>query len=142
MKFKSLGAKTTIIGIALAVGIAIGTLYIYYTTAQAGSQHVFPKNQNGQTYGSQIDATSPETEPDLISAVGVGGVSGYVKHTDLDGEVPKTPEEAIALTKKNKESVGREIPLYAVDGQKVIGSFKISAGRVKEITQKEAASIE
>ena len=38
----------------------------------------YPKNINGQTYGSSADATSPETEPELISAIGVDGTAGYV----------------------------------------------------------------
>lgn len=31
----------------------------------------FPKNRNGQTYGSAVEATSPETESELIEAFGV-----------------------------------------------------------------------
>lgn len=68
-----------------------------------GSFHIgaknmnYPKNKNGQTYGSTADAASPETEPDLISAIGVDGTAGYVLKKDLDGEQPKSPEEAIAI---------------------------------------------
>lgn len=38
----------------------------------------YPKNKNGQTYGSAADATSYETGPDLISATGVDGTTGYL----------------------------------------------------------------
>jgi len=51
----------------------------------------YPKNKNGQTYGSSAGATSPETEPELISAIGEDGTEGYVLKKDLDGELPKSP---------------------------------------------------
>jgi len=57
----------------------------------------YPKNEKGQTYGSAGDAISSETEPDLISAVGIDGTMGYVLKKDLEGEMPKTPEEALAI---------------------------------------------
>ncbi|MCG9969531.1 hypothetical protein L9W92_16125 [Pelotomaculum terephthalicicum JT] len=41
-------------------------------------------NQYGQTYGSLTNATSPETEPDLIAATGVDGTNGYVKRTEVE----------------------------------------------------------
>lgn len=87
--------------------------------------HVFPKNENGQTYGSSADADSLETEPDLIAALGVDGTEGYVKRTDLEGEMPRTPEEAIASMNNNEASNGRQIPLYAADGKTVIGVFNV-----------------
>lgn len=65
----------------------------------------YPKNENGQTYGSAADATSPKTEPDLIRAVGVDETVGYVLKKDLDGELPKTPEEALAIQKSRSQVV-------------------------------------
>lgn len=84
----------------------------------------YPKNENGQTYGSAADAISPETEPDLIRAKGVDGTSGYVQKKDLDGELPKNPEEALAI-QKSRPPGGRDIPLYDVDGETVIGVFHV-----------------
>jgi len=89
----------------------------------------FAKNANNQnptkqTYGSSADVSSPETEPDLISAIGVDGTQGYVLKIDLDGELPKSPEEAIAI-QNNRTPGGRDIPLYDVDGETVIGVFHI-----------------
>ncbi|MFD0679412.1 MULTISPECIES: hypothetical protein [unclassified Paenibacillus] len=84
----------------------------------------YPKNENGQTYGFAADATSYESIPDLISAVGVDGTAGYVRKKDLDGEQPKTPEEALAI-QKNRPVGGRDIPLYDVDGKTIIGVFHI-----------------
>ncbi|MBP1996205.1 hypothetical protein [Paenibacillus eucommiae] len=95
-----------------------------------GSFHIraknmsYPKNKNGQTYGSAADAASPETEPELISAIGVDGTNGYVLKKDLDGGQPKSPEEAIAI-QNSRPPGGRDIPLYDVDGETVIGVFHI-----------------
>ncbi|WP_153047501.1 hypothetical protein [Paenibacillus sp. EZ-K15] len=95
-----------------------------------GSFHIsaknmnYPKNKNGQTYGSSADATSPETEPELISATGVDGTAGYVLKKDLDGELPKSPEEAIAI-QNSRSPDGRDIPLFDVDGETVIGVFHV-----------------
>ncbi|WP_152392844.1 hypothetical protein [Paenibacillus guangzhouensis] len=95
-----------------------------------GSFHIgaknmkFPKNKNGQTYGSSADATSPETEPELISAMGVDGTTGYVLKKDLDGEQPKSPEDALAI-QISRSPGGRDIPLYDVDGETVIGVFHV-----------------
>ncbi|BBH20258.1 hypothetical protein Back11_16030 [Paenibacillus baekrokdamisoli] len=96
----------------------IGSLYI------SPKNMNYPKNKNGQTYGSAADATSPETEPDLIQAEGVDGTVGYVLKKDLDGEQPKTPEEAIAI-QNSRPPGGYDYPLYDVDGKTVIGVFHI-----------------
>lgn len=85
---------------------------------------IFPKNNNGQTYGSSADASSPEMEPELISAVGIDGTTGYVLKKDLDGERPKSPEEAIAI-QNSRPPGGVDIPLYDVDGKTVIGVFHV-----------------
>lgn len=84
----------------------------------------FPKNKNGQTYGSVKDAASSKAEPELISAIGVDGTKGYVLKKDIDGEQPKSPEEAIAI-QNSRSPGGRDIPLYDVDGKTVIGVFHV-----------------
>lgn len=95
-----------------------------------GSFHIgakninYPKNKNGQTYGSAADATSPETEPELIIAIGVDGTKGYVLKKDIDGEQPKSPVEAIAI-QNSRSAGGRDIPLYDLDGETVIGVFHV-----------------
>ena len=105
-------------------------LYDVYGKTIIGSFHIgarninYPKNKNGQTYGSSADASSPETEPELIRAIGVDGTAGYVLKKDLDGELPKSPEEAIAI-QNSRSPGGRDIPLYDVDGETVIGVFHI-----------------
>ncbi|WP_214627072.1 hypothetical protein [Paenibacillus agaridevorans] len=92
--------------------------------AGAKSLDFYPVNENGQTYGSDADATSAETRPELISAIGENGIEGYVLKKDLDGEQPKTPEEAIAI-QNSRSPGGRDIPLYDVDGETVIGVFHV-----------------
>lgn len=137
MNFKLFGPKTVIIGVALIVGIAGSAFSLHYGAAQAGVFHAFPKNQYGQTYGSELNATTPDTEPDLIAATGVGGVNGYLKRTDLEPDpFPKTPQDAIELTKKNLARGEYQIPLYAVDGKTIIGAFKISKVQATETNSK------
>ena len=82
-------------------------------------------NESGLTYGTASNAISVETEPDLISAIGLDGTEGYVYSIDLHGEMPKTPEEAVAmmkareelLAKSNEPIVIRTIPLYEKMGR-------------------------
>ncbi|MGI6650023.1 MAG: hypothetical protein ACOX5W_13565 [Bacillota bacterium] len=89
-------------------------------------------NKNGQTYGSGLDAISPDDEPDLILAMGVDGVTvGYVYSKDLDGEDPTSEKECLEMTKKSL--AGFTIPLYDVDGETVIGEFQVggSDGKIQ-----------
>lgn len=93
-------------------------------------------NEFGQTYGSAVYAVSPETEPDLIAAVGTGGTEGYVYSKDLQEDMPSTPEEAVAGTralrklqaaaKSNEPVIVKKIPLYDIDGKTIIGEFEIT----------------
>lgn len=81
----------------------------------------YPTNENGQSYGPDMgDLNLGELgEPDLMLAEGENGTIGYVKKEDLNGPQPKTPEEAVKLNKAKP----REISLYDVDGETVIGKF-------------------
>ena len=90
----------------------------------ATDPYEYPVNANGMSYGSAESATSPDNEPDLITAYGIDGTLGYVKKTDLYLPAPASPQEAIA---QNDQVIDhrRSIPLYAQDGVKVIGSFTI-----------------
>ncbi|WP_332633058.1 peptidase M56 BlaR1 [Halalkalibacter flavus] len=111
----------------LILGMVIGNFFFSDTLADNqddNSKHkdaiAYPQNEKGQTYGSALDTPSYEDEPDLIKAYGVDGTIGYVKKEDLDGPEPKTPEEAVRLSNEAKP---REIPLYDVDGETIIGKF-------------------
>jgi hypothetical protein len=148
MRIKPQGVRAGIIGVALVAGIVAGSLgfepaiastllskslatntgEILTPSLRPGESNqsrppapVFPRNEDGQTYGSSTDGT-----PDLISAVGVDGTSGYVRSVELMGELPKTPEEAIAQqNKRNAAGNVRKVPLYAVDGKTIIGVFNV-----------------
>lgn len=117
--------------VLLIAGIAAGS-FAYAAISSAISQenapeHNYPKNEIGETYGSLSDAESDEKVPDLIKAVGEDGNVGYVRASDLFGETPKTPEEALAQQANQKE---KEINLYDIDGKKIIGKYKIQPGNV------------
>lgn len=119
-----------LIGVVFIVCIVGGVMVFQSTYAKSTTNQSqtnspnYPKNINGQTYGSSSDATSPETEPELISATGVDGTAGYVLKKDLDGELPKSPEEAIAI-QNSRSPDGRDIPLFDVNGETVIGVFHV-----------------
>lgn len=83
-------------------------------------------NTSGQTFGSAANSTSIEDEPDLILAEGIGGVRGYVKSSDLNGEMPKSPEEAVKMMQTKNSNQSKFIPLYDSEGKAVIGQFKIT----------------
>ena len=99
-------------------------------------------NENNQTYGTikrlmpgDNMEVSEENTPDLIAAIGIDGTYGYVLRTDLDGEQPNNPEEAMEYMKRLEERYEemrrtgeiytRIISLYAEDGITVIGEFGI-----------------
>lgn len=91
----------------------------------------FKVNESGQTYGSSLDASSAENEPDLIIAYGLDPegkmIMGYVSKIDLMGPPDLTPEEAGEL-QAQQGSGDRQIPLYAEDGKTVIGMFTLTGG--------------
>jgi hypothetical protein len=95
----------------------------------------FPKNDLGETYGSGLDSSPYERGPDLIKAMGIDGTIGYVRRTEADGPMPKTPEEALAM--QAKQINPRYINLYECDGKTIIGEFKIGSSDSKEQPQKK-----
>jgi hypothetical protein len=90
----------------------------------------YPTNEKGETYGPKITRMDDRTEdPDLVLAEGEDDVQGYVKKTDLDGDLPSSPEEAV---KYNETIKDRTIPLYLQDGETVVGYFRIETRGVIE----------
>lgn len=83
----------------------------------------YPTNKNGQTYGPDISGLNPDElgVHDLILAQGEKGIIGYAKKVELEGPMPKTPQEALKLNNLPP----RAVPLYAVDGEIIIGKFWI-----------------
>jgi len=112
--------------------------FILSTIAAAKAQEpiyetlpVYQVNENGLTYGSGASAYSFESEPDLIRAMGDDGIIGYVYAIDLRGPIPNTPEEALAIMQMQGTKL-RSIPLYASDGQTVLGEFFVGGGERTE----------
>ncbi|WP_340014360.1 hypothetical protein [Paenibacillus sp. FSL K6-1318] len=128
MKMYSKGV-ILLIFVVLMISVSSGSGLSQYTNVKNTMNQIhitslYPKNKNGQTYGSAVNATSPETEPDLFLATGVDGTEGYLLKKDMDGEQPKTPEEAIAI-QNSRSPDGWDIPLYDKDGETVIGVFRV-----------------
>ena len=83
-----------------------------------------------------LSINQKEPEANLIPAIGINGVEGYVYESDIYGEQPNTPEEAmeymkslnteILVSKKEEQEYLRYIPLYKNDGVTIIGEFGIS----------------
>lgn len=80
-------------------------------------------NKQGETYGSALDEEVIGGEPDLIEAVGIGGVEGYVRASDFEIE-DDTPQIAAKNSISDGEDSCEIIDLFDKDGN-VIGKFKI-----------------
>lgn len=114
-----------VLAICAVVGAGVELAAIAGPANRAGERKtVFPVNVHGMTYGSALDAVSPETEPDLIEAVLPDGTHGYVRSKDLTPAGPTTPADVATRIGRVRS---RSIPLYAVDGVTVIGSFFLAA---------------
>ncbi|MFJ7186014.1 peptidase M56 BlaR1 [Lysinibacillus xylanilyticus] len=114
--------RNLVVSSVLVLGIIIGAFFFGNSLTANINDNSKNEMKNGQglTYGSASDASSYEDEPDLIRAIGIDGTTGYVKKDDLNGPQPKTPEEAARLTNEAKP---KEIPLYDVKGETIIGKF-------------------
>ncbi len=82
----------------------------------------YPVNSRGQTYGPQSLVRVTGRLPDLISAIGVDGVEGYILRTDTDPEIT-TREGALLHTAIANQNL--TIPLYDEECN-VIGTVELS----------------
>jgi len=101
--------------------------------AMGADSDKFSINENGETYGSAANATSPKTEPDLISVLGTGGKSGYVKKSDLYKDDFQTEEEMEYYMAEVFGKGPRYIPVYESDGKTVIDEFMIGVPPSKDV---------
>ncbi|WP_051533763.1 hypothetical protein [Desulfitibacter alkalitolerans] len=122
--------------IVLVLSLIMGSFVTGIVNAKDNRME-YKVNESGQTYGSSLYSELHGGEPDLIAAVDEDGVTGYVLKTDLDGPMPKTREEALAMMKMSQASNGHTIPLYAADGKTVLGEFKIGPPMLEEYTKEE-----
>jgi len=95
--------------------------YAYFSEEAVQAAATYGVNDKGETYGSSMFSEVNGCNPDLISAVGNHGLSGYVRDDELNLRV-STPKEAKAF-QENMPST-RTIPLYDLDGN-VIDSFTV-----------------
>ncbi len=99
---------------------------IYFPSSSSSPSYASPTyniTNDGKTYGTCELAERYEEYPDLISAVGDNGASGYVGKTDLF-YIAKSPKDAVEYT----ENVdGSSIPVYDLNGN-VIDQFTFSGG--------------
>ena len=88
------------------------------------AKHQFKNKDNNEIYTTNENISD---EPDLIKAIGVDGVEGYVKKIDLYDEEnqPNTPEEAIEYMRNKSKNRSKFIPVYEEDGKTIIGKYKL-----------------
>ena len=72
-------------------------------------------NAKGETYGSGLCAGIIGEYPDLMSAVGINGKSGYVRFSDINYQ-PTSIEDAIEHSTNLTETY---VPLYDVEGNRI-----------------------
>lgn len=88
-------------------------------------------NGSGQSYGPGDTATTDDELPDLVAAIGTDGTLGYISRDALHSPAPN-PAATDALPRVEVDGVGvrttggRTVPLYAADGDTVVGQFHIS----------------
>lgn len=127
-KASSTRGRTVAVLFVVAAGLTLSTVGASVALGVSGNRSmepapVYQKNERGMTYGSGLDAPSIDVEPDLIEAIGADGTAGYVRSDDLVPPLPTSLEEA--ATSEKYANRARTIPLYAVDGTTVIGTFEI-----------------
>ena len=140
-------------GVLLAVaGIAVGAAAAGGIFAPAGvsgaagqattpmPSPTYERNAAGQTFGSAMEADSPEHEPDLIQVVATNGKTGYVFKADLDAadgtlasRTFKSPEEALRW-QEGEGALDHVIPVYLQDGTTEIGEFLV-VGRETQLKE-------
>ncbi len=129
--------RIAILCLVLLFAVAFGGVIAAVASDRMNVEKNYQLNERGQTYGSVDTNVPPEEQvlPELISAIGIDGTRGYVYSSDLSGEQPKNPEEALEYMEKREEELRiaisenreylRYVPLYKSDGVTVIGSFGI-----------------
>jgi hypothetical protein len=135
LKKSSLMLLIVLAGIMVGVCAYAGVEKLLPQENKTGANSHFPQNASGETYGSARDVSPYEKNPDLIEAMGINGEIGYIRLSELNGEEPKNPEEALS---KQKNDIGREINVYKNDGKTIIDKFiigKVSNEKLSEDTK-------
>ncbi len=125
---------------------AIGSPYLTYgfTDILGGKENIqesiynFPNHLEGHSHSGmeaqkneddQIDLESAVKNNEMIPAIGVGGVEGFIYPADYIHNDIKTPEQAL---EKQRQRNGRSeyINLYAEDGKTVIDKMEVTHGGI------------
>lgn len=106
---------------AIAAAVASATAVI-----AADSGGAFTPADGGRTHGAVLRAISPAGGPDWIRAFATNGRVGYVRSSELNGPLPSSPAQAVAMD----QAPPRVIPVYALDRRTVIGQFVVGGGIV------------
>lgn len=82
-------------------------------------------NENGQTYGKDIDSPYVEDLPDLMAVIGDHGKQGYVYRDEFLGDPPSSPEEAVEIQKsiENGTYIPKVLNVYESDGETIIDTI-------------------
>ncbi len=91
-------------------------------------------NENGETYGIETNSPYMSDQPDLIPAIGDNGKQGYVRNSELIGEAPSSPEEAIRIQEERRANGNPPmvVNVYESDGVTVIDTFTIGSSEPSE----------
>jgi hypothetical protein len=117
-------------GVAVAVSAMIQPIQLP-VSADGGAtptpQTSFSHNAAGQSYGS-AGGYSPVL-PDLVKVTGTSTsgqvLDGYVYSSQINEPAPTSPADAASSQKawREKYPLGKTIPMYAVDGKTVVGTW-------------------
>ena len=144
-------SKKSVVSIIVIVGVVLIASCIIYNipfSKQSNESDLFPKNSNGQTYGSAMYAESQEELPDLILVMGKHGNVGYIykddylNRTNNDYEryssalSPKQLKKTRELYKDKYPNVEEmdfydvcyDVPVYDETGINVIDEYTFTIG--------------
>lgn len=116
-------------GLGILTGVAV-------TSGATASEPALPSptysvNANGKTIGPWIGGKNA-FQPDLVEIIADSGERGFAKTSDLMGEVAKSPDDAVRITKERVNASGDiVIPVYSEDGVTRIG--QVTIGHVSEL---------
>lgn len=114
------------------LGLGLGVLVTTHLSSGLGSPSVqgSPEvrvNEAGQTYG-QFVLGDPATAPDLIEAIADDGSIGYIEKGEMFPELPDSVGAALEMSANADEP--RSVPLFASDGETVIGTFTFNRASI------------
>lgn len=96
--------------------------YVQRSLAPMSLEKSYEVNENGLTYGSGLYAESLEDSLDLIRAIGINGVEGYVYSKEINLEL-NTLDKVIDYINSGQQDYS--VPVYAEDGTTIVDTFEV-----------------